>query len=614
MGNADHCQEQGGMAPLRIDEVKVAGEMGRRIDLTIQKNFLALDADKLFLDPCRQQRLVSEVKSAFERAVMIGHLLEAAALFAKYTNDPQVIARKNYLAAEAVKTQSAEGYIGIFQPLPEAKQLFSEYCFHEVAFIVLGLATDFLQFQEQRSLEAARRMAEYIMANWPYRPQDYSFTTEGISEGFMALYEATGEERYLRFAADEKMGKRAAVKPAPLREWEQDIFPRGWRDWKEWEGKAEPIRTTFSICHMVRVLERCMSQLRLHRLEAEEKLERMPRKVYSLLVRRERPGMLITGATGMSEGWQENQDGTGDSGETCATVYLLWLLEELLRLEADLRYGDVMERAIYNALFAAQGPEGWHLRYFTPFSGKRKYFEWQTYCCPHLFRRGIAHLPGHIYYHSGPGVAVNLYTASQANMTLENGVSVSLRQETDYPTSGQVKIGLEVSQPAQFPLRLRIPRWCERYGLKVNGAPAEAVSVPGGIEFNRVWKSGDQITLEMPMSWRLVGGRELQEGRAALLRGPVIYCLSREKNELPEDMNLRDITIDPASLGNPVKDESLRPSGLACRMKAWSPGRELSAAPDLDLLFTEFPDPTGEEIYFKVPEGAATVDDELIEA
>ncbi len=627
-----------GMAPLRIDEVKVGGEMGRRLDLVVQKNFLALDLEKIFIAPFRRENPPGEKDSAFKRFVGLGWGTDAAVLLAKQTQDPQVIARKKYLVEETIKTQEADGYIGIFTPLPEGRHLFCEYGFHEAAYIILGLSSDFLHFQEPLSLEAARKLADYLIANWPHRPMDFSFTTLGAAEGFLTLYEATGEPRYLQFATEEKMGKRAGIEPATLRDWEQDIFPRGWRDWKEWEGLAEPIKANFSICHMVRVPERCISQLRLNRLECakgasgrpNEKLTRMSRKMYSMLIRRERPGMVITGGAGVTEGWQDTQEGTGDLGETCATVYLMWLYEELMRLDGDLRYGDVMERAVYNALFGAQDPEGRRIRYFTPFSGKRKYFAYDHYCCPNNFRRGMGRLPGSIYYQLllcevarsplryearvGRGLAVNLYASSTATVALEDDLAVQIRQETDYPTSGLVSIRLELPREAEFPLRLRIPRWCERYEVKVNGAPAEAVSAPGGIELNRVWKSGDQITLEMSLPWRLVRGRELQEGRAALLRGPVIYCLSREKNELPEDMSLRDITIDPASLGNPASDESLRPDGLACRMKAWSPGRDLSAAPDLDLLLTEFPDPTGEEIYFKVPEGAVTADDELIEA
>ena len=77
-------------------------------------------------------------------------------------------------------------------------------------------------------------------------------------------------------------------------------------------------------------------------------------------------------------------------------------------------------------------------------------------------------------------------------------------------------------------------------------------------------------------------------------------------------MTLRDITVDPESL-KLIEDNRLRPGGLACRVKAWSPGGALSEPPDLDLILSEFPEPSGEEVYFKVPDIAVAVDDELIE-
>ena len=124
--------------------------------------------------------------------------------------------------------------------------------------------------------------------------------------------------------------------------------------------------------------------------------------------------------------------------ESCATAYLTRMLDRLLRAEGDSRYGDMMERAVYNALFAAQSPDGRQLRYFSPLEGKRVYFDRDTFCCPNNFRRIMAELPMMIYYRMGKGLAVNLYTASTAKMDLGDGLSLAVRQETDYPRGGDV--------------------------------------------------------------------------------------------------------------------------------------------------------------------------------
>ena len=170
--------------------------------------------------------------------------------------------------------------------------------------------------------------------------------------------------------------------------------------------------------------------------------------------------MVVTGGCGDHECWHNTQTGTVNLTETCAMVYVLKFLDNLLQLEGDSLYGDLMERAIYNQLFSAQSPDGRKLRYYTPFDGPRSYFPKDTYCCPNNYRRAMSDLPEWIYYRSGDGVTVNLYTASSARVKLENGVQLSIAQETDYPNSGTVTLRIDPDQASEFSVSLRIPRWC----------------------------------------------------------------------------------------------------------------------------------------------------------
>jgi DUF1680 family protein len=275
-----------------------------------------------------------------------------------------------------------------------------------------------------------------------------------------------------------------------------------------------------------------------------------------------------------------------------------------------------MERVVYNGLFAAQSPDGRRIRYYTPFEGKRGYFRGDTYCCPGNYRRIVPELPGMITYRSRGGLLVNLYAASEAKAALEAGLTVTVRQETDYPASGRVAIVLEPSRPATFPLRLRIPRWCEAPAVKVNGeAAAEAPKAEAFLVLERVWRSGDRVELHLPMPWRLVKGRKAQAGRVALMRGPQIYGLSRARHPELKDVDLRVVVIDPETVEGPVADDSVRPGGTACRVKAWKPGAWYPFAKhDYTLTLTEYADPGCEAIYFKVPNPgeARFVDDELM--
>ena len=125
------------------------------------------------------------------------------------------------------------------------------------------------------------------------------------------------------------------------------------------------------------------------------------------------------------------------------------------------------------------------------------------------------------------------------------------------------------------------------------------------------WNPGDKLILDMPMSWRWVRGRKLQEGRVALVRGPVVYCIGTRHNAelLKKYGQPRNLTLDPATLGEPVADTSVRPGGLIVPAKAWPPGERGNGAASLDVVLSEFVDPSGIATYFLVPDLTMAVDD-----
>ncbi len=234
-------------------------------------------------------------------------------------------------------------------------------------------------------------------------------TTLGTGEAFLALHAATGEKGYFNFCTGESMGARRKIHTMPLYEWDQPIqtaeeIEKALRTAEDATGSSSrPLPEELDnggplTCHMYRIFARCIEQLRLYRVDRKENLLVMARRAMEQLTRRVSGGMVITGTCSIGEQWSENQDGAGRLGETCVTVHLLFLLDELMRLEGDIRHGDIMERSIFNALFGAQSPDGRRLRYFTPFSGVREYFDPDTYCCPGNYRRGIGRLPSMVYY------------------------------------------------------------------------------------------------------------------------------------------------------------------------------------------------------------------------
>ena len=333
---------------------------------------------------------------------------------------------------------------------------------YEVAMIDLGLPGlpgDQVE-REMRSVDPC--LATVLITGWELREDDprqsaFDFQIQKtllsrhwalrrLSSGYITV---TGHRPYLDFCTRESMGRPGRIRSMPLREWDQplvmakELGDPGWLGDESDSTKLE--RVPNNICHMYRFLSRCAMQLRLHRIDPDKKLLAMSQRVLDGMTRYTRGGMVVTGTVSMAEGWHETQDGRGALGETCATVHLVHLMDELLRLEGDLHYGDIMERAIFNALFAAQSPDGRRLRYYTSFSGPRTYTELDTYCCPGNFRRGIGALPSFVYYRQDNGFAINLYGHSTATVDLGDDRQLVVRQETDYPTSGRVLIRIEPS-------------------------------------------------------------------------------------------------------------------------------------------------------------------------
>ena len=73
--------------------------------------------------------------------------------------------------------------------------------------------------------------------------------------------------------------------------------------------------------------------------------------------------------------------------------------------------------------------------------------------------------------------------------------------------------------------------------------------------------------------------------------------------------------MDPASIGDPVQDDTIRKGGRKVSALAWTTVD--CTGEKVPVVFTEFADPSGREVYFKVPDLSnptpiIIVDDEIV--
>ncbi len=575
-----------------LNQQELGGEIDRRIKNLIYQNYMVIDLDGKWLDHFRHRTDRGDQSRVYYG---IGKVFDAGSLFAAYTGDPKVAARTQYIIDELVKSRDPDGYLGFWNVEPENRQDHINWILHEQEYINLALVRNYRTTGNPQSLAHARVMADYILKTFP-TPQNPCYDagqicTAGLPEGMLELYRVTGQQRYFDFAADVPHGNnRGEVQLASLRTWEQDF--------------SRPPR------HVYVMLARCYAQTELFRLTGEQNLLNMSQLMRNELLKKGEGGMLVTGSCSDGEQFTYDQNGCGTIGESCVTAYVLRWIDSLMRLEGDMRYGDLLERTIYNALLAANSPDGRWIRYFTPFTGERQYDTRDFFCCCGNYRRAVAELPQKVYYRTPEGgIALNLFTNSKKTFDVQ-GQSVTILQETVYPNDGNVKLTFSTQNPVAFPFQFRTPRWCEKITLQVNNeSPLDIDPLQqklGCCVLDRTWNNGDIVRISMPMAWRLLRGRGVQDGRVALLRGPIVYCVGKDQNAqlLAKCSEPRNLVVDPASITEPVRDDSVRPGGLKVVAKAWlNPER---AGEKVDVTLTEFIDPSGRDVYFRVPDLGST--------
>ena len=173
---------------------------------------------------------------------------------------------------------------------------------------------------------------------------------------------------------------------------------------------------------------------------------------------------------------------------------------------------------------------------------------------------------------------------------------IQIRQVTDYPWNGRIHLTLNPEQTAAFTLHLRIPGWAqnqpvpsdlyhylrptaEQVSLQINGERFLAEPLNGFAAIERTWQDGDSVEIDLPMPVQRVVSHEqvaVNQGRVALERGPLVYCVEGADNGRLADLQLPDnaaLTVEhqPDLLGGVtvIRGEGERPF-LAIPYYAWA--------------------------------------------
>lgn len=385
-----------------------------------------------------------------------------------------------------------------------------------------------------------------------------------IELALVKLYRATGEERYLKLAQF-FIDERGSAPNFLVEECKQ----RG--GYSHWANKKLPIPTARQLAynqahkpvreqdaavgHAVRAVYMYTAMADLARLTGDRELLEACRRLWDSTTKKQ---MYITGGIGSThhgEAFTFDYDLPNDTvyAETCASIGLIFFARRMLQLEAKSEYADVMERALYNNVIGSMSQDGKHYFYVNPLEvwpgasennpGRRhvkavrqKWFGCS--CCPPNVARLLSSLNEYIYTVSSEEniLYAHLFIGSEAQFELAAG-PVALKQHSRLPWEGCVRFEFTSVPDAVITLALRLPAWSRGQAvMKMNGVPYEYDVVNGYATVNRHWAQGDVVEWEPALKAQLIAAHpemRANAGRAAIERGPLVYCLEEADNGSP---------------------------------------------------------------------------------
>lgn len=519
-----------------LDQVRLLDGPFKQAQDVDRKHLLAHDVDRL-LAPFRIEAglkarapMYGDWESRGLGGQTGGHYLTALSLMYAATGDAELKRRLDYMVAELAESQKANGNGYVGGP-PKGNELWREvaagkldvsgfalndrwvpwYNLHKTfaglrdAYLIAG------NEQARAVLVGLADWCEALLANMSDEQVQQMLAAEhgGMNEVLADISVITGDEKYLRLAR--RFSHRAILDPLAA--------GRG-----ELTGK-----------HANTQIPKVVGFRRIAALGGDEPFRRAAQFFWENVTTRR---SVAIGGNSVGEHFHppDNfstmiQDRTGP--ETCNTYNMMRLTEGLFQDDAQARYADYYERAMYNHILASQHPEEGGFVYFTPMRPRhyRVYSQANQsfWCCVGTGFENHAKY-GKFIYAKGAGdkadeaLYVNLFVPSELRWE-ERGVT--LRQETKLPEEPSTRLTFTLEKPSTFALHVRHPQWVAAAAalkVTVNGQTHPVESKPSSYAtVVREWRDGDVVEVQLPMR---VTAERLPDGSdyVAFRYGPVVLA------------------------------------------------------------------------------------------
>lgn len=456
------------------------------------------------------------------------------------------------------KNQCEDGYFNIYFTVCEPEKRFSNRDWHELYCAGHLVEAAVAYYNATGKDKFLKCMCRYIdLIEKVFKIEDSAaFHTPGHEEielALVKLYHCTGEKRYLELSKH-FIDRRGCDSEVPETHWANDTYYQSEKPCREMrEANGHSVRACYLYAGMADIA----------REYNDEKLKKACTEIFNDIVNRK---MYVTAGLGQShhgEAFTVPYDLQNDVAytETCASIALVYFASRMQQLSLDSRFGDVIERAIYNGILSGISLDGKSFFYENPLEillsehGRnvsvrnsddrhpitQRLEVFGCSCCPPNMVRFISSIGDYIYGSDENTVYVHQYISSDAEI---DGVNIS--QKSGFPYDGNIKIRVENGENKK--LAVRIPEYTKNgYLMTVNGRKYEPETENG---YAFITLSGEtEICLLFDISPKRVYANPLVDrdaGKCAVLAGPLVYCAEGKDNgnhlhmyRIPEKPNYR---------------------------------------------------------------------------
>jgi hypothetical protein len=253
-----------------------------------------------------------------------------------------------------------------------------------------------------------------------------------------------------------------------------------------------------------------------------------------------------TQITGMNSGTEMLSGNASIQGvELCATVERMFSNEIATRILGEAAIGDELEKIAFNQLSGTLSHDIHQHQYYSvpnqvqskkggnqfaqdydsgilpgPYSGFA--------CCRFNLHMGW---PKYVQYSwmatSDNGLVVTAFAPSVVKAKVAKGENITITEETNYPFEEQIRFIVTTKNEVIFPFKLRIPSWCSKPVIKVNGVTQKGVYSGSYYSISRKWKDRDFVSVDLPMEIKVSNWVNNSVG---VERGPLVYSLQMDEN------------------------------------------------------------------------------------